>query len=356
MCILCVCVYLKRKLPAGNVLLFIIILLWGLWSGSGLVLLHYPHTSCLHWNTDGWVRPSGPHVMETVHQTLPYDEATLVLRQLSLMSLRVSSPPKLAQSFQWCINALKMYYNLHLSQTWVTPTSSYKNSFVCVICNDSVSTSSACSWDARAPGATEAATWTFSAVRVHNCSGFGCDAFTPELKDCGWTSGTTFHTGHTSIHQSSLPFTVLDYLDVVSYCSSESGLCAYFGFIGTYLDHRHPFNTPKLGIGGNWPLLMYELIYNPGTHSIVCKTSCVYILTLKGGEKSEQPSVGCEQLRDWPRPLGLVSDKLPRKCWFKTGRGVSVITTWVRGALVIFLRYQLLRPQQTCTYTSSVLL
>lgn len=51
-CFVFVCVS-KERLPAGNILLFFIILLWGLWSSSGLVLLHYPHASCLHWNTDG---------------------------------------------------------------------------------------------------------------------------------------------------------------------------------------------------------------------------------------------------------------------------------------------------------------
>lgn len=193
--------YLKRKLPAGNVLLFIIVLLWGLWSGSGLVLLHYPHTSCLHWNTDGW------WMSETFEPSCHGNCSS----NSSIWWSHPCAAPKLAQSFQWCTHALKIDYNLYLSQTWVTLASSYKNGLVCVICNESVSTSSACSWDARPSEATEAATWTFSAVRVHNCSGFGCDAFTSELKDCGWTSGTTFHTGYTSIYQSSFPFTVLDY-------------------------------------------------------------------------------------------------------------------------------------------------
>lgn len=142
----------------------------------------------------------------------------------------------------------------------------------------SVSTSSACSWDARPSGATEAATWTFSAVRVHNCPGFGCEAFTSEVKDCGWTSGTTFHTGHTSIYQSSLPFTVLDYY--LMKCHIVPGNQASVPILGSSVPTWiivALFITPQLGIGGNWPLLMYELIYNPGTHTIACKTNCMYL-------------------------------------------------------------------------------
>lgn len=44
--------YKKQAVPAGDILLFIIIFLWWLWSSSRLVLLHYPHTSCLNCNTD----------------------------------------------------------------------------------------------------------------------------------------------------------------------------------------------------------------------------------------------------------------------------------------------------------------
>lgn len=49
----CLFVCVRERLPAGNILLFVIILLWWLWSGSGLVLLHYPHPSCLHCNIGG---------------------------------------------------------------------------------------------------------------------------------------------------------------------------------------------------------------------------------------------------------------------------------------------------------------
>lgn len=37
--------------PAADVLLVVFIFLRWLWSSSCLVLLHYPHASCLHWNT-----------------------------------------------------------------------------------------------------------------------------------------------------------------------------------------------------------------------------------------------------------------------------------------------------------------